>query len=123
MDHFSYKDERTYKQRYLFSDAFYKDKSSPIFFYTGNEGPIDSFAANTGLMNEMAEREGALIVYAEHRYYGQSLPFGRDSFTKENIQYLSVENALADFAGVIVSLRKDGHKDKVGKQESTNNLV
>ncbi len=28
---------------------------------------------------------------AEHRYYGQSLPFGENSFTKENIGYLSVE--------------------------------
>jgi len=61
-------------------------------------------------MNEFAEKMNALIIYAEHRYYGESLPLGNDSFTKENIQYLTVENALADFAGVIVSLRKAGHQ-------------
>jgi len=108
VDHFSFHEERTYKQRYLQNSDFFKTKDSPIFFYTGNEGPIDSFAANTGLMNEMAERVGALIIYAEHRYYGESLPFGKDSFTKSNIQYLSVENALADFAAVIVKLRSEG---------------
>ena len=48
VDHFSYKDDRTYKQRYLENSDFKKDAKSPIFFYTGNEGPIDSFAANTG---------------------------------------------------------------------------
>ena len=69
----------------------------------------DSFAANTGLMNEMAERQNAMIVYAEHRYYGETLPFGKDSFTKDNIQFLTVENALADFANVILAL-KETHK-------------
>ena len=57
-------------------------------------------------MNEFAEEENAFIVYAEHRYYGQSLPYGNNSFTPENMAYLSVENALADFAQLIVELKK-----------------
>ena len=57
-------------------------------------------------MNEFAEEENAFIVYAEHRYYGQSLPYGNSSFTPENMAYLSVENALADFAQLIVQLKK-----------------
>ena len=64
-------------------------------------------------MNEMAGRLNALIIYAEHRYYGDSLPFGKDSFSRENIQYLTVEQALADFAGVIVELRSQGNMGPV----------
>ena len=33
----------------------------------------------------------------------------KDSFTKDNIQYLSVENALADFAVVMRALRAAGN--------------
>ena len=114
--------------RYLVnSDYWTPGKKQPVFFYTGNEGSIDSFASNTGFMNEFAEKAGALIVYAEHRkwsrkrwsdscrcflnpikrYYGTSLPFGQDSFTKENIKYLTVEQALADYANLMVDLREN----------------
>ena len=70
----------------------------PIFFYSGNEGSIESFWANTGLPFEWAQEFGAEIVFAEHRYYGESLPFGKDSFSVENLQYLRVEQVLADYA-------------------------
>jgi pimeloyl-ACP methyl ester carboxylesterase len=52
-------------------------------------------------MFEWAEQVGALVIWAEHRFYGVSLPFGNDSFTHTNLGYLSVEQALGDFAEVI----------------------
>ena len=88
-------------------DYWKPNSNQPVFFYTGNEGSIEGFASNTGFMNEYAFGAGALIIYAEHRYYGTSLPFGQDSFTKENIKFLTTEQALADFAALIVDLREN----------------
>lgn len=82
------------------SDKYYKP-GRPILFYTGNEGDIMMFYSNTGFMFELAQKWGALVIFAEHRYYGESLPFGKDSFTNKNMQFLTVEQALADYAELL----------------------
>jgi hypothetical protein len=48
------------------------------------------------------------VVFGEHRYYGKTYPFGSggpDSYSKEHIGYLSVEQALADYATLIEHLK------------------
>jgi lysosomal Pro-X carboxypeptidase len=45
-----------------------------------------------------------LVVYGEHRYFGQSIPFGwskEEALKKGNNQFLSTENALADMSQLI----------------------
>jgi dipeptidyl-peptidase II len=63
------------------------------------------FFNNTGFVFTLAEKFGALVIFAEHRYYGESLPFGADSFTPKNLQYVSIEQALADYAVLLTSLK------------------
>ncbi|KAG9390610.1 Peptidase S28 [Carpediemonas membranifera] len=50
-------------------------------------------------MFEFAEELNALVLFVEHRYYGQSLPFGsRTLKDPSNMAWLSSEQALADYA-------------------------
>ncbi|KAI3414089.1 Prolyl oligopeptidase [Globodera pallida] len=106
IDHFSFSDKRTFRLRYLLNTDHFREKNAPIFFYTGNEGAIEGFAENTGFMWDIAPEFGAAIVFAEHRFYGKTQPFGNESYTKlDNLGYLSSEQALADFAQLIYDLK------------------
>lgn len=44
-------------------------------------------------------------MFAEHRYYGNSLPLGLDSFNNTILEFLSSEQALADYAYLIRHLK------------------
>ncbi|CAM9184790.1 unnamed protein product [Scytosiphon promiscuus] len=82
----------------------------PIFFYTGNEADVSLYLGATGLMWENAPDFRALLVFAEHRFYGESLPFGAPDKGRE---FLSTSQALADYACLITALKKD-----LGAEES-----
>lgn len=82
----------------------------PIFLYCGNEGDIEWFATNTGLVWELAPRFGAMVIFPEHRYYGESMPYGNQEEAYRNASTLSLlttEQALADFAVLITELKRN----------------
>ena len=97
----------TYQQRYFVNSTYYTPSSpnSTIFFYFGNEANVELYLNATGLMWENAPSFSALLVFCEHRYYGLSTPFGDDMM--DNLSYLTVEQALADYVSVIGMIKEE----------------
>ena len=58
------------------------------------------------MVDDLSVHFKALIVFIEHRYYGESLPFGADSYKDaDHLQYLNSQQALADFASGIKAIK------------------
>jgi hypothetical protein len=110
VDHFNFRptSEPTFPLRYVVNDQYYANTSSPVLFYAGNEADIFQFVNNSGYLWEIAQQFQAMVVFAEHRYYGKSFPFGSPeaALTPQNIAYLTVEQAMADFNWLQVHIRK-----------------
>ena len=108
IDHY-FPNSPTYSMRYYIrTDYWNQTKNGPIFFYCGNEGAIEMFALNTGYMDTLAGQMHAVSVFAEHRYFGGSMPFGNSSYSNpNNLKYLSPHQALADFAQLIEYLKRE----------------
>lgn len=108
IDHFNFEPSQQfdglthYQQRYYVCRQDKWRPNQPIFFYTGNECNVDLFVNMSGLMWENAEQFGALLIFAEHRYFGKSLPFpGEDMPPVPKINFLQTDQALADYATLI----------------------
>eukprot|EP01116_Phalansterium_solitarium_P017310 TRINITY_DN4229_c0_g3_i1.p1 TRINITY_DN4229_c0_g3~~TRINITY_DN4229_c0_g3_i1.p1 ORF type:complete len:494 (+),score=190.42 TRINITY_DN4229_c0_g3_i1:100-1581(+) len=110
VDHFSWRmppsGSLTYSQRYLTYDRYYNAENGTIFFYTGNEGDVTLYANHTGLMWENAAEFNALLVFAEHRYYGESWPLGDQQTSLAHMEYLTTEQALADYSVLIAAIKE-----------------
>ena len=98
-DHFAFESSEfpTFDQRVFVSDARFK-RGGPILFYFGNEADVELYVNNTGLMWENARALRAKLVFAEHRFYGESL-LGREC------SLLTTAQALADYAAIAADLR------------------
>lgn len=81
-----------------------------VFADFGNEDNVELYVNHTGLMWESAQEFGALLVFAEHRYYGKSMPF-KDG-TDGCMNWLTSEQAMADFAYLIDSIRQNMGADQ-----------
>ena len=72
------------------------------------------FYKNSGFYNDYVSKElKGLIVYPEHRYFGVSMPFGdqKTSYLKENLVYLTTEEAMMDFVEFIRFLKNQYCED------------
>ncbi|OMO58224.1 hypothetical protein CCACVL1_25531 [Corchorus capsularis] len=114
LDHFNYKSESylTFRQKYIVNSKYWggANSSSPIFVYTGgaDELFIDIDVVTSGFMTDLASRFQGLLLYIEHRYYGDSMPFGYKEIEGQNastLGFLSSSQALADYAQLIIDLK------------------
>jgi len=109
LDHFNFNSDQTFFMRFIYDDQYWKadDESvGPVFIYTGNEGPLEGYWDNTGFFTQTLAKElNALVVMIEHRYYGQTLPFGDDSYKVENMVWNNAEQVLVDYAIFLQNLR------------------
>ncbi|GBP76881.1 Lysosomal Pro-X carboxypeptidase [Eumeta japonica] len=110
LDHFGFNNSATFKIKYLVNEEHWNRDYGPIFFYTGNEGQIEVFLNHTGFMWDIAAEFRAKLVFAEHRYYGASMPSGNISLDNQHIGYLTSSQALADYADLVNYLQ--GNRDK-----------
>ena len=110
MDHFGQSDDHrmqkntntTFMQRYFICSDAWEVNSGPVFFYLGNEANVELYLNHTGLMWENRHEFKAMLVFAEHRYFGKTT-----ILENENMQFLSSEQALADYATLITFIK--GH--------------
>lgn len=110
VDHFTFVNNRTFALRYLVNNQTVADDDSPILFYTGDNVNIEIEADRNGFIFRAAAELKASIVFAEHRYYGKSLPFGNDSYIEANLGYLTTQQVLADYAELLSFLNPQGKR-------------
>ncbi|GLJ47192.1 hypothetical protein SUGI_0996240 [Cryptomeria japonica] len=112
LDHFAYTPQsyQTFPQRYFVNKSNWggAQNNSPIFVWLGAVNDI-TYDLTVGILIDQAPRFKALVVYIEHRYYGTSMPFGGEKEAYANAStkgYFTSTQALADYATVIVDLKK-----------------
>ena len=111
LDHFSpgstSEGASTYDERVcVYSQYVSKDaKNPPILFYVGNESPVEEYVNNTGLMWTLGKKLGAHLVFAEHRYFGGSIPQLKG--VPNCLAYCTSAQALADYALLVHHLKQN----------------
>ena len=96
--------------RYLIDESYVQsnDTYPPILFYCGNEGDVWTFYNNSGFMTTtLPNLLHGVVLFGDHRYYGQSMPFGKDSFTKDNVKYLTLDQVFMDYQLLISTIKEN----------------
>jgi len=103
LDHFNSSDSRTFRQRFLIYDKYWLAHANdskaappspvprPVFFCPGGEAAVTGGYEHNGYMFELGAPLGALLLFPEHRFYGDSLPYGMDSFNSSVVYTLTIE--------------------------------
>lgn len=95
VDHFDPIGNQTFQQRFWMNDTF--SDGNTLLFAFGGEAPLQEFyGVSNNILADLAQEHSALLIYLEHRYYGQSLPL--NSSSTNSLKYLSTAQALADAA-------------------------
>ena len=86
----------TFDQYYYEYSTFFDPSNGAVILKLGSEVDYLDESGVSDWMHDLAEHFHAVVFTIQHRYYGKSLPFSELSV--ENLRYLSVEQALNDYA-------------------------
>ncbi|KAK9939961.1 hypothetical protein M0R45_016640 [Rubus argutus] len=118
LDHFNFRPDsfNTFQQRYLINSRHWggSNISAPILAYLGAEEEIDVDISIIGFLPENAIHFQALQLYIEHRYYGESIPFGSREEAYKNastLGYFNSAQAIADYAEILIHVKKQLHAE------------
>ncbi len=114
LDHFN-AEAGSWTQRYYMDDSAWSGaaKLGPVLFIPGGEWSVTPEKGLLyGMVRELAVELGGIAMIAEHRFYGGSIPFNGsvdEAFQPrpDRIGYLSVAQAMADYAQLINTVRDD----------------
>lgn len=59
----------------MYNEEHFGGDGSPIFIMAGGEWTITTNWLMNGNMYDMAVDNKGYLIYTEHRYYGQTIPF------------------------------------------------
>ncbi|KAE8446449.1 hypothetical protein EG329_011912 [Mollisiaceae sp. DMI_Dod_QoI] len=108
IDHFG-QYNGTFKQRYNLVTRFFKP-GGPILFFQGEESS-ELDCVNSTIYYDWAEELNGIAVSLEHRYFGESAPFGvtdpTDPAQLPKFEYLTLDNVMADGASFVEFLQQN----------------
>ncbi|EEF29462.1 catalytic, putative [Ricinus communis] len=100
----------TFQQKYVISFKHWTgaQASAPIFAYLGEESPLNADIHGIGFLFDNAAKFGALTVFIEHRFYGDSIPFvsRQEALANATLRgYFNSAQALADYAEILLNIK------------------
>ncbi|EAR93700.2 serine carboxypeptidase S28 family protein (macronuclear) [Tetrahymena thermophila SB210] len=107
-DHFNITNNRTWSQRYWVLDQYYNPQNGSVLLYICGEYTCPGIPEERQFPILLAQKFSSLVLVLEHRFYGNSMPFGDQSMKQHNLYLLNVDQALADLAYFITYV-KDHH--------------
>jgi pimeloyl-ACP methyl ester carboxylesterase len=105
VDHYDYRQEQRFNQRYWVVDEYFNPRSGPVYLYICGEWICSGVPELRTWVGVLAQKTQGLVLVLEHRFYGDSLPVGKQSFTLENMRLLNSEQALRDLAFFIEEIK------------------
>lgn len=91
-------------------------ENGPIFIFVNAADPTSTEWIEDGLVVDVARQVGAALVTADHRYVRTNIPTETAEF--EDLVFLTVDQAVADIATLVVTLY-----DHLGKDDPTQVIL
>ncbi|KAL4462150.1 hypothetical protein ABPG72_010466 [Tetrahymena utriculariae] len=128
LDHFHpLKTDTIWKQRFCTFSQYWNPLNGTVFISIGGESQMKGISPGRGWLVQLAQTYNALVISLEHRFYGVSQPFPQsdndDSFSVQNLKFLTHDQALADTAYFISQVKQNLFADNSFKVSNMNPFI